>query len=362
MPIRRFVSGLLCSAVTASLVFCFAMPAAAGELKPGVRGVATRAPAPMKIDGNLAEYKEAFCTPAGYFERDVENRAAQVFYMWDDEAFYVGLRTLDKKQANYAKGDLLFDGDGMEWYFDTRRGDDFRSTSWGKGAVHLYFTAYDELAIKPRWVLRRGFGQAIPSTGVQIGGGKTDHGAQTEFKLPWANFPGFKPAVGEVIGLDAEVCYSDGGARTARTFAYGSPLSVTQPASQAAVQLVERLQKEHWKQCGPVMTPVRCDTEWDQKTRPMVTGLMALPPNHVQQIGKVVFRLLDTQGKTIGDFAGRTETVQADGNFTRSRAMWTSEVAEPGTFLLVAIVYDPQGNELARVAPRMVSVGNTPGY
>src|SRR5262245_23082759 len=39
----------------------------ADDLKPGVRGLATRAPADMKIDGDLSEFEGAFCTPVNYF-------------------------------------------------------------------------------------------------------------------------------------------------------------------------------------------------------------------------------------------------------------------------------------------------------
>jgi hypothetical protein len=37
----------------------------AGDLEPGVRGVATRATGPVTIDGNLEEFASAFATPAG---------------------------------------------------------------------------------------------------------------------------------------------------------------------------------------------------------------------------------------------------------------------------------------------------------
>lgn len=107
-------------------------------IEKGVRGVATRAKGKVTIDGDLSDFRGAFCTPVGYFEQDVKNRAAQFFYMWDDDAFYAGLRTLDQKQANPAPDDRLWEGDGVEWYFDTRRGDDFRSEKWGDGAVHMY--------------------------------------------------------------------------------------------------------------------------------------------------------------------------------------------------------------------------------
>ena len=93
----------------------------------------------------------AFCTPVNYFHPQVKERAAQFFYMWDETAFYAGLRTLDKKQANFAPDDRLWEGDGVEWYFDTRRDENFRGLTWGKGAVHMYWTGYKETNLAPRW-------------------------------------------------------------------------------------------------------------------------------------------------------------------------------------------------------------------
>jgi len=334
----------------------------ASELAPGVRGLATRAPAAMKIDGDLAEFAGAFCTPVGYFEQDLENRAAQFFYLWDDTAFYAGLRTLDKKQANPAPDNQLWEGDGVEWYFDTRRGDQFRATSWGPGAIHMYWTGYKGAELKPRWCLRPDMLQAISGTGVEVAARQTSYGAEIEFKLPWANFPDFKPAANAVIALDAELCYSDGGPRTYRAFAYGSPLSVQQPASQGKIQLVENLDPADWKQCGAVMMPLRCDTAWTQPTKAFVTGLMAVPPNQADAVGKYVFRLLDLDGQTLGDFEGKVESINAEGKFQRARAEWPTDLAIPGEHQLIGIVYDKSGKELARVAPRMVSVNMTPGY
>lgn len=120
---------------------CFICQNSRGDdaIEKGVRGVATHAKGKVTIDGDLSEFRGAFCTPVGYFEQDPKNQAAQFFYMWDDEAFYAGLRTLDEKQANPAPDDLLWEGDGVEWYFDTRRGDDFRGERWGDGAVHMYW-------------------------------------------------------------------------------------------------------------------------------------------------------------------------------------------------------------------------------
>jgi hypothetical protein len=97
-------------------------PELGGEaLEAGVRGVATRAPAGVKVGGVLSEFRGAFCTPLGYFHPDVRNRAAQFFYIWDDESYYAGLRTLDEKQANPVPDDRLREGDAVEWYLDTLR-------------------------------------------------------------------------------------------------------------------------------------------------------------------------------------------------------------------------------------------------
>ena len=358
---RRF---RFCCAIASIALWQLAATALAqsATLETGVRGVATRAPADVKIDGDLAEFKNAFGTPVGYFDADLENRAAQFFYMWDDTAFYAGLRTLDKKQADPAPDDRLWEGDAVEWYFDTRRGPDFRVMNWGPGAVHMYWTGYKGADVHPRWCLRPDMLQAISGTGVEVGARRTADGAEVEFKLPWANFPDFKPAAGAVIALDAELCYSDGAARVNRTFVYGSPLSVQQPASQAKVQLVERLEPEHWKACGAVMMPVRCDTAWTQKTPALVTGLMCLPPHHAEAVGKLVFRIVGTDGRPLGDFEGSVEKFGGDGTFARARATWPTDLAVPGEHFLLGIAYDRNGQELARVAPRMVSVHNTQGY
>jgi hypothetical protein len=352
-------------------LLCLAGRISAAGLEPGVRGLVTRAPKEMKIDGDLAEFKGAFCTPANYFDEKPRDRAAQFFYMWDDEAFYAGLRTLDTKPANFAPDNRLWEGDGVEWYFDTRQDDHFRSQSWptnaGSGAVHCYWVGLKDTNVQGRFCLRPGFLSAIKKVGVEVGARRTKVGMEVEFKLPWANFPGFKPALNTVIALDAELCYSDGDSdpkkwRVARYFSYGSPLGVQQPASLGRIQLVEKLEQAHWAAYGPVMMPVRCDTAWTQPGKPQVTGYMAVPPNHGGDIGKIVFRVLGLDGSTLGDFPGRIETFEAEGNFQRAVAKWPSDLATPGAHQLLGLVYDKDGKELTRVAPRLVSTGMNQGY
>jgi hypothetical protein len=341
------------------------------DLAPGVRGLATRAPKSMKSDGNLSEFKGAFCTPLEYFNSDLKNRPAQFFYMWDEDAFYAGLRTLDAKPANFAPDDRLWEGDGVEWYFDTRQGSDARSQAWptnaSPGAVHCYWVGLTGTNIHGRFCLRPGFLNAIPKIGIEVASRRTPQGMEVEFKLPWANFPGFKAGLNKVIALDAELCYGDGESeprrwRVFRSFAYGSPLSVQQPASLGRIQLVEKLAPEHWKVCGAVMMPVRCDTPWAQNAKPQVTGYMAIPPDQGDEIGKIVLRVVGLDGSTLGEYPGRIETFQSQGNFQRALAQWPNDLAGHGTYQVLGIAYDKSGKELTRVAPRMVSVNMTAGY
>ena len=167
-----------------------------------------------------------------------------------------------------------------------------------------------------------------------------------------------------MIALDAELCYSDGGPRVDRIFAYGSPLCVQQPAGQGQVQLVEKLEPAHWKQCGAVMMPIRCDTPWNQKTKAMVTGKIALPPDHADQIGKIVFRVSDLEGKTLGEYPGQTvrrSTKPASSTWPKPSGPATSPL--PGLHTLIGHRLRPaDGKELCRVAPRMVSAGWVQGY
>ena len=118
-----------------------ARPTTPVPLAPGVRGLVTLSPAKVIMDGRLREWSNAFCTPVQYNHRDLENRAAQFFYMWDDEALYIGLRCLDLKQANHAALASTYDGDAVEFYLDTRPGAELRDKDWTTGAIHLFFSA-----------------------------------------------------------------------------------------------------------------------------------------------------------------------------------------------------------------------------
>jgi hypothetical protein len=110
------------------------------------------------------------------------------------------------------------------------------------------------------------------------------------------------------------------------------------------------------------MMPVRCDTAWNQPQAARAHGKITMPPNKQDQVGKIVFRLADLAGTTLGEFPAETQTLQKEGNFSTAAADWPADIAPPGGHHVTAIVYDRDGQELTRVAPRLVSTSMQQGY
>ena len=346
---------------------CFTILAATGsipaladdtpaKLQPGVRGLVTRAAAKVTVDGSLAEWTGAFCTPLHYGHVRPLERASQFFYMWDDEAFYVGLRCLDTKQANPAALAASFNGDAVEFYLDTRAGDALRSKDWTKGAIHFYYTPFDKAEVKPRWVMRKGIATSdTVLTGVEIAATRDSDHYEIEFKLPWANFPDFKAKVGATIAVDAELCSGDGGTRTDRTFSYGSPLSVQQPASLGKVELVSTIAPEFVAQVGPAMFPMWVDTPWVQSERGQVKAVVAIPPAFAAAVRLVDVRFHDADGKVVKTVIAPIEEFGPKGlGFVRAVASWSVDDFPPGSYFVTSSVWASPGKQIAAVAPRMV--------
>lgn len=355
--------------VPLALAFCYwcgllaAPDAAAGELQPGVRGLVTKAPSPIVVNGKLDEWTEAFCTPVHYNHGNLLNRAAQFFYQWDSEAFYIGLRALDQKQANVGKLPSLWNGDAVEFYLDTRSGDGFRGKEWTTGAIHFFLTPFEGTELNPRWSMRGGIATSgTKLDGVQIAATRFDGGYELEFRLPWSNFPDFRPRAGAVIAVDAELCSGDGGARTDRTFAYGSPLSVQQPASQGAVQLVEAVDPADLGQVGPACFPMWVDTPWVQPERASVVAVVAIPPASASRVDRVDVRLHDADGKIVETLPGRIEAFGPEGKgFRRAVARWSIDKFAPNSYFATARIVSREGRTLATVTPRMVQEAQMTG-
>ncbi len=328
----------------------------APPLAEGVRGLVTRASGGVKLDGSLDEWATAYCTPVHYNHADLAERAAQFFYQWDDEALYIGLRSLDTHRADPGAQGAIYDGDAVEFYLDTRPRNALRGKDWTEGAVHLFYSPFEGQALKPRWVIRSG----IATSGTKLSGvavAATVHpwGDEVEFKLPWANFPKFRPEIGALIALDAELCSGDGGGRTDRTFAFGSPLSVQQPASLGLMQLVRNFDPDYLPAAGPASFPMWVETPWTQPKRAEVQAVVAIPPEFVEVVGTVEIRLLDADGKVLKTLPAPIQPFGPEGkDFARAVARWSIDDFAPNTYFATAKVHSRTGKTLVTVTPRMV--------
>jgi hypothetical protein len=217
-------------------------PAAAAEEKPVV-GLVPKAGKPIKLDGKLEEWEGAFVTPVHVGHPDFANRGGQFLFLWDEQNLYVGLRCLDQHPAHVGPDTQIWNGDAVEFYLDTRRGDRLGAAAFGPGTLHCFYTPFTKREVKPRVQVRD-----LPAfkdfrlRGAEVAAAKTPWGYTAEFKLPWANFPGFAPKSGEVIGIDCELCSGDGGLRVDRTFVYSGPAAVGSPAAFGRVQLVDKVE------------------------------------------------------------------------------------------------------------------------
>jgi len=354
-------------ALAAFLILATFVPAALGDepvpLAKGVRGLATRASGGVMMDGKLTEWATAFCTPVAYNHVRLAERGAQFFYMWDADALYIGLRALDSHRANPGKEGAVYDGDAVEFYLDTRSGDALRGKDWSDGAVHLFYSPFLNADLSPRWVVRQGIATSgVKLDGVEVAATVKPWGYECEFKIPWKNVPNFKPKPGALVAIDAELCSGDGAGRTDRTFAYGSPLSVQQPASLGLVQLVDLFDPSYFTQAGPASFPMWVDTPWSQKDRGEVQAVIAIPPGFAEIVGPVDVRIHDTEGRIVKTIKARVEPFGADAiGFTRAVAKWSIDDFAPNTYFATAKITARTGKPMLTVTPRMVQEAITSG-
>jgi hypothetical protein len=329
MPLHR--SLLLCIAFAA-----LASPAAAQE-KPVV-GLIPKAQQAIPFDGKLTGWDGAFVTPVHVGHPDFANRGGQFLYLWDDKALYIGLRCLDQKPAHIGTDNQIWNGDAVEFYLDVRRGDKLGEAAFGPGTLHCFYTPFTKTEIKPRIGLRE-----LPAfkdfklQGAEVAAAKTASGWTCEFKLPWANFPGFTAKAGEVIGIECELCSSDGGPRVDRTFVYASPAAVGSPSAFGRVQLVDKLDAAALKPLGRALLPLSLTRSTNYA---WLYGTVCVSPSIEGTVAKLEGKLLDAAGKVRKTSAGSKKS--QDG-FTLWTASWELFDLPAGVYTLELTATDKSG-------------------
>ncbi len=319
------------------LVILLATPAAFAQPRP-LDGLIPKVAHPIKMDGKLDDWEGAFITPVHVGHPDFANRGGQFLFLWDDDNLYIGLRCLDQKPAHVAGDDQLFNGDAVEFYLDTRRGKELGSAPFGPGTLHMFYTPFTKTEVKPRLAVRNlpAF-KDLKLKGAEVAGEKTKWGYTAEFRLPWANFPGFKPASGEDIGIECELCSSDGGLRVDRTFTYSSPASVGSPSAFGRVKLVEKL--DDVTPFGRALLPLALNRSTNY---PWLFGTVCVSPTIEKTVTKLEGKLVDRAGKTHKATTGAKRMTDG-GGFVIWNASWELWDLSPGLYQLQLTATDKSG-------------------
>jgi hypothetical protein len=332
---RRRRTGRILAVLAALMLFT---AAASAEEKPIV-GLIPKATKRITLDGKLDEWDGAFVTPVHVGHPDFANRGGEFLFLWDTSNLYVGLRCLDQKPAHVGPDNQIWNGDAVEFYLDTRRGDQLGAAAFGPGTLHAFYTAFTKTEIKPRIQVRD-----LPAfkdfklQGAEVAAEKTSWGWTAEFKLPWANFPDFTAKAGEVIGIDCELCSSDGGLRVDRTFVYSGPASVGSPSAFGRVRLVDRIEPGALEPLGRALLPLALTKSANY---PWLHGTVCISPTVEKSVARLEGKVIDAEGKVRKTSDGNRKTL--DGGFTMWNGSWELFDLPPGTYTIEVTALDKAG-------------------
>jgi Carbohydrate family 9 binding domain-like len=251
------------------------------------------------------------------------------------------MRCLDQKPAHIGKDDQVWNGDAVEFYLDTRGGDKLGAKEFGPGTLHMFYTAFTGTEVKPRMQVR-----PLPELkdfklkDAEVAAEKTPWGWTAEFRLPWAHFPDFKPKAGELLGIDCELCSSDGGPRADRTFVYSSPSSVATPSTFGRVKLVDTIEPAEVKQYSRALLPMSLTLTTNYG---YVYATAGVSPTIAQVVKTFEGRILDTDGKERAKTSGNRQTLEGSG-LTLWKGQWEINDLPPGVYTIELTGKDAKNN------------------
>jgi hypothetical protein len=304
----------------------------------------------MAMDGKLAGWDGAFVTPVHVGHPDFTNRGGQFLYLWDEKNLFIGLRCLDQKPAHVGPDNQIWNGDAVEFYLDTRRGDKLGASEFGPGTLHMFWTPFTKTQIKPRLAVRdlQAF-KGFKLRGAEVAAAKTPWGWTAEFKLPWSNFPDFVPKIGEVIGIECELCSSNGGPRVDRTFVYASPAAVGSPSAFGRVRLMDKLEPDALKPLGRVLLPLSLTRSTNYA---WLYGTACVSPTIVESVARLEGKLVDAGGKVRKTSTGSKK--QVEGGFTLWNGSWELFDLPPGVYTLELVATDEAGTVITSRAEKVL--------
>ncbi len=311
-------------------------------------GLIPKAPEGLKLDGKLDEWDAAFVAPVHVGHPFFVNRGGHVLFLWDDDSLYIGLRCLDQNPVHTGANDKLLDGDAVEFFVDTRRGDNLGAAEYRPGTLDMFWTPFTGSDLKPRTQVRDipAF-KSLKLQGAEVAGQTTPWGYTAEFKLPWANFPAFTPDVGEVIGIDCALYSSDKDKRVDLTFVYSSPAAARSPATLGRVKLVDKINPKDLASLGRALLPFSlaksANYDW-------LYGTVCISPTIEKSVAKLEGRIVDDTGKVQKTFSSGRRTVEiVEGSgFGLWQQRWDLSGLPAGEYTVEFAALDKEGNAITQ--------------
>jgi hypothetical protein len=203
----------------------------------------------------------------------------------------------------------------------------------------MFWTPFTKTEVRPRLQLRdlpafKGF----KLEGAEVVAARTPWGYTAEFRLPWANFPGFVAKAGEFVGIECELCSGDGGPRADRTFVYSSPAAVGSPAAFGRVQLVEKVEPAALRPLGRALLPLSLAQSANYA---WLYGTVCISPTIEKAVARLEGKIVDAGGKVRKSSAGSKKTL--DGGFVLWTGSWEMFDLPPGVYTLELSALDRTG-------------------
>jgi hypothetical protein len=197
---------------------------------------------------------------------------------------------------------------------------------------------------------------ASPSSPQYHGGSSTTVGTVSPEQVT--------PKTGDLLGIECELCSSDGPGRDDRTFVYSSPTAVDTPAAFGRVQLVDHIELAALQPLGRVLLPLAVTKAANY---PWLYATLGVSPTLEGFVAKVEGKLLDPNGKLVDQNRRPAKPL----NLTRQEvdktgfAVWTGKWelydVPSGDYTLEFRALDRNGNVLtSRTEKVRHNLGGTP--
>ncbi len=180
---------------------------------------------PVKVDGDLGEWKDAPCYDANQAGQvsfgdpaqwgGPQDLSGRVCYAWDAQNLYVAFRVWDDQIVQVNSGSNLWQGDHVELWFDTQLQLDFDADQAGEDDFQIGISPGDFKRVKPDFYIFTPAGAQeraaqLPSIDkVEYAVARTPDGYSGEVRLPAGALKGLRLSADNTIGVSFEPSDTD---------------------------------------------------------------------------------------------------------------------------------------------------------